>query len=352
MKSLRLLAGKKARHKIEANGLTPELVRLVVGASGAAKWLVLRGLDQFIFGQWLVQSTNETQLIGSSIGAWRMACAAQNDPALAFIRFHEAYFNYSYEVGQSQEKTTADSYQTLSEFLPLELCGEAVSNPMRQLNIMAVRCKGLTASQKNLPQALGLIAAAGANAVSRSALGKFYDRALFKSSAGGLDASHFKGFGLIEGQLSASNLHDALMASGSIPFVTDAITEIEGIAPGVYRDGGIIDYHWDIDWDMDDGIVLYPHFYPHITPGWFDKTIKRKATSDLDNLLILAPSDEFVATLPSGKIPDRRNFTQMNTLARLAFWDYTCKESYRLADEFMDLLNDPNKLMDTMENIK
>ena len=352
MKSLRLLAGKKAKQKIEKNGLTPDLVSLVVGASGAAKWLVLRGLDQFIFGQWLVQSKTETQLIGSSIGAWRMACAAQNDPAAAFNRFHEAYFNYSYEVGQSQDKTTADSYQTLAEFLPLELCAEAVSNPMRQLNIMAVRCKGLAASQKNLPQALGLIAAAGANAVSRRALGKFYDRALFKSTAGGLGASHFKGFDLIEGQLSASNLHDALMASGSIPFVTDAVIDPDGIESGAYRDGGIIDYHWDIDWDMDDGIVLYPHFYSHITPGWFDKTIKRKAMSELDNLLILAPSDEFVASLPSGKIPDRRNFTQMDTKSRLKFWDYTCKESYRLADELLDLLNDQNKLMDSMENIK
>ncbi len=352
MKNLRLLAGKKAKKKIEKNGLTPDLVRLVVGASGAAKWLVLRGLDQFVFGEWLVKSKTETQLIGSSIGAWRMACAAQDDPAAAFHRFHKAYFNYSYEMGQTQEKTTADSYETLTQFLPPELCLQAVSNPLRQLNIMAVRCKGLVASQRKLPQALGLLTAAGANAVSRASLGRFYDRAIFKSMAGGLDSHHFKGFGLVEGRLSATNLHDALMASGSIPYVTDAISDIEGIEPGVYRDGGIIDYHWDIDWDMKDGIVLYPHFYSHIIPGWFDKIIKRRASSDLDDLLILAPSDEFVATLPGGQIPDRRNFTQMDTEARLTFWDYTCKESYRLADEFVALLNDQNKLMDSLENIK
>lgn len=352
MKSLRILAGAKARQKIKNNGLTPDMVRLVVGASGAAKWLVLRGLDQFIFGDWLMRSTTETQLIGSSIGAWRMTCAAQNDPGAAFNRFHDAYFDYSYEVGQTQDKTTKDSYRTLEQFLPKDLCDEAVSNPMRQLNIMAVRCKGLTASQKNLPQALGLLAAASANAVSRSALGRFYDRALFKSKAGGLDGHHFRGFGLVEGSLSASNLHDALMASGSIPFVTDAISDIDGIEPGVYRDGGIIDYHWDIDWDVGDGIVLYPHFYSHIVPGWFDKAIKRKPSSELDNLLILAPSDEFVASLPGGQIPDRRNFTQMDTKARLAFWDYCCKESYRLADELVELLNNQNKLMDTIENIK
>ena len=352
MQSLRLLAGKKARDKIEKNGLTPDLISLIPGASGSAKWLVLRGLDQFIFGEWLVQSKTETQLIGSSIGAWRMACAAQNDPGAAFNRFHEAYFNYPYEIGQSQEQTRRDSYETLSQFLPPDLCDEAVSNPMRQLNIMAVRCKGLTSSTNKVPQILGLIAAAGANSLSRKALGAFYERALFKSKAGGLDAHHLKGFGLVEGQLSATNLHDALMASGSIPFVTPAVTNIEGIAEGAYRDGGIIDYHWDIDWDMDDGIVLYPHFYPHVVPGWFDKAIRRTATSSFDNVLILAPSDEFVAALPYGQIPDRRNFTQMDNNTRLTYWERTCEESYRLADELCDLLNNQNKLMDSLENIK
>ena len=351
MKSLRLLVGTNARNKIEKNGLTPDIVRLIVGASGGAKWLVLRGLDQFVFGKWMLQANTETQLLGSSIGAWRMACAAQNDPAAAFNRFHQAYFDYSYEKGQSQGKTTRDSYDTLAQFLPADLCAEAVSNPLRQLNIMAVRCKGLTASDNKLPQALGLIAAAGGNAVSRAVLGKFYDRALFKSQAGGLDSGHFKGFSLVEGQLSANNLHDALMASGSIPFVTDAIANIEGIEAGVYRDGGIIDYHWDIDWDVEEGIVLYPHFYPHVIPGWFDKSIKRKAISTFNNVLLLAPSDEFVASLPGGKIPDRRNFLHMDDEDRLKYWNYTCQESYRLADELDGMLNDHGKLMDALENI-
>ncbi len=349
--SLRLLAGNLAKEKIEKNGLTPDLVRLIVGASGGAKWLVLRGLDQFIFGEWMLGSKTETQLLGSSIGAWRMACAAQNDPATAFKRFHQAYFNYSYEKGQTQGKTTRDSYDTLSQFLPPEFCAEAISNPMRQLNIMAVRCKGLTASDKVIVQALGLMAAASANVISRNALGKFYQRALFQSAAGGLDVDHFDGFDLVKGQLSAENLHDALMASGSIPFVTDAITDIAGIVPGAYRDGGIIDYHWDINWDVGDGIVLYPHFYPYIIPGWFDKSIKRTAKSTLSNVLILAPSEEFVASLPYGKIPDRRDFLHMEDDERLNYWNYTCEQSYQLADEMSELLNDHNKLMDALEDI-
>lgn len=352
MKTLRLLAGARAREKIESGGLTPDLVKLVVGASGGSKWLVLRGLDQFIFGEWLVKSTNETQLLGSSIGAWRMACAAQNNPAEAFNRFHEAYFNYRWKQGQSLDKTTDDSYDTLSEFLPFEFCHEAVSNAKRQLNIMAVRCKGLTASNNTILQSLGLFSAVGANAVSRSALGAFYERALFKSEAGGLDNSHFTGFDLVEGQLSKENLHDALMASGSIPFVTHAITDIKGIKEGSYRDGGIIDYHWDINWDVGEGIVLYPHFYPHITPGWFDKSIKRKARSAFENVLLLTPSEEFVASLPGGAIPDRRNFIHMSDEERLKFWNHTCRESYRLADEMSELLNDHNRLMDQLENIK
>jgi hypothetical protein len=52
-------------------------------------------------------------------------------------------------------------------------------------------------------------------------------------------------------------------------------------------------------------IVLYPHFSEHIVPGWLDKSMAwRRAArgphrSWLDNVLIVAPSPEFLRTLPT-----------------------------------------------------
>ncbi|MCK5574229.1 MAG: hypothetical protein KAI28_00370, partial [Sphingomonadales bacterium] len=48
--------------------------------------------------------------------------------------------------------------------------------------------------------------------------------------------------------------------------------------------------------------------------------------------------DEFVASLPYGKIPDRRDFTSMTIPERLAFWDTVLTESERMADEFREII--------------
>ncbi|HEX5633682.1 MAG TPA: patatin-like phospholipase family protein, partial [Gemmatimonadales bacterium] len=77
--------------------MQPADVDVVPGASGGAKWLVLAGLDRFLFGDFL-QAPRERplHLIGSSIGSWRMACLAQRDPRAALDRAHAAYLEQRY----------------------------------------------------------------------------------------------------------------------------------------------------------------------------------------------------------------------------------------------------------------
>jgi hypothetical protein len=72
----------------------------------------------------------------------------------------------------------------------------------------------------------------------------------------------------------------------------------------IVRDGGILDYHLDIPFLPDeDGRVLYPHFYEHITPGWFDKSLNRKPNQKkVENVVLVVPSKRFVESLPFGKI--------------------------------------------------
>jgi len=50
---LEIRAGKSAFKHITENGLQPNDISYVFGASGAAKWLAIYGLDRAIFGQWL-----------------------------------------------------------------------------------------------------------------------------------------------------------------------------------------------------------------------------------------------------------------------------------------------------------
>ena len=80
MHALTLRAGPDALHLLRERGLRAEDVDIIPAASGGPKWLVLAGLDRFLFGQFLAAPrTRPMHLVGSSIGSWRMACLAQRD---------------------------------------------------------------------------------------------------------------------------------------------------------------------------------------------------------------------------------------------------------------------------------
>ena len=79
MKALRIYAGPAAREHIAANGLRPQDVRTVPGAAGGPKGLILGPIDRFLFGDWLPQSNQPVDLVGASIGAWRLANACLQD---------------------------------------------------------------------------------------------------------------------------------------------------------------------------------------------------------------------------------------------------------------------------------
>ncbi len=53
--------------------------------------------------------------------------------------------------------------------------------------------------------------------------------------------------------------------------------------------------------------------------------------------LLIAPSDDFVRTLPRGKIPDRKDFYAMDEATRLRTWQRVVDESARLGDELAEL---------------
>lgn len=351
MKALKLIAGTTARARIEEHGLTPDLLRLIVGASGGPKWLVLKGLDRFLCHEWLPSAKQTIDLVGSSIGAWRMTVYAHPEPGKTFDAFLDSYFSFRSDRVKSAKDLTAVSYDIIHALYPPEDVARLIENTNRNLNIVAVRGIGLAGSKAKAGEAAGMLAAAVANRVSRANLAQFFERVVFYSGEEIVCPEVWKGFGRVDVPLKPHTLADALMASGSIPFVSEPILDIDGAGVGVYRDGGVIDYHFDVPWAYDDGIVLYPHFYDHIVPGWFDKNRpnRRAVGAAWDQVLLLAPTTEFVSSLPAGKITDRKDFTEMLDDERLVRWHAVVSESERLADEFAELLDDHGKLVDSLE---
>ena len=143
--------------------------------------------------------------------------------------------------------------------------------------------------------------------------------------------------------LSAQNLPLSILASCSISYGLDPVNSIPGAPKGAYLDGGITDYHLQLNHaSLPDGLepalVLYPHFQQTAIPGGLDKFFKHRhrATASLSNVIVLSPNPAWIATLPNAKLPDRADFKFYgdDTRGRVAALPRAMQESARLRDEF------------------
>jgi hypothetical protein len=375
MQALRLYAGPQALQHLQRHGLQPRHVGVVPAAAGGPKGLILGRLDQFIFGHWLPQSSQPVDLVGASIGAWRMATACIEAPVPAFGRLERGYIQQHYETPAGRKRPTAEQISaefgaTLRVFFE-GLQNEILSHSRFRLHIITARGRHVLNREQQMRTHVGYAGAFIANSLKRRALGAWMERVVFSSPEATLPFAT-RDFPTRQVPLQNDNFLPALQASCSIPFVLRAVQDIPGAPPGAYWDGGITDYHLHLDYrlashaidprapavqftganglnDRDDPtrqLVLYPHFQQAIVPGWLDKVLhwRHKPSPFLDNMLVLAPAPEWVATLPNGKLPDRHDFVHYasDLQGRIKVWGNAVAASQQLADEFAEWLLRPD----------
>jgi predicted acylesterase/phospholipase RssA len=338
--ALRILAGPTALESLREHGFDRDAFTVMAGASGGAKWLVLGGLDRALATHFVAGRRDKLFLLGSSIGAWRSCCHAQADPLAALERFERAYLEQRYSERPTAAEVSRVTAGILAALLGEQGAAEILSHPLLRLNLTAVRARSLAAREAPWVQKGVLAAAALGNAASCRTLRLLFARTLFHDPR---DQPPFMAPGVLPGEtvaLTRENLAPAVMATGAVPLVLEGVRAIPGAPAGLYRDGGIVDYHFDCEMSGGEGLVLYPHFYPHLVPGWFDKLLpwRRARPAALDRTVILCPSESFVAALPGGKIPDRKDFWTFTEQERLARWRTTIAAARRLGDEFAELV--------------
>ena len=338
-------AGPEAYDTIKADGFSEALIGTLLGASGGAKWLALSQLDRVLLRRVLPQIVAPVHLRGSSIGAWRFACYAQQNPVSAIERFEEAYVEQTYSERPDAAEITQKSRDILDLILGSEGVREILQNPTLRTHIMTVRARHLTSFDSRPVLAAGLGLAMLANAAHRRALGGFFSRALFYDSRDQPPFFEISDFPIDRIPVTESNLADAITASGSIPMVLSGVRDIDGAPRGTYRDGGVIDYHLDLPAADDKRIALFPHFFDWLKPGWFDRQLswRRVNPLNLSRTVLICPSPAFIAGLPGGKVPDRTDFVTMTPDERVKNWRIAIDECKRLADELNDVL-DQDKL--------
>jgi hypothetical protein len=341
MRALTLKAGPQALHHLREHGLRSADVGIVPAASGGAKWLAIAGLDRMLFAHFFAGPRGRPlHLIGSSIGSWRMACLAQADPVAALDRTHHAYIHdQDYTPRPSTREVATVLNRILDTMLGPTGVAEILAHPWARLHVITAHGRGLAASGSRAPLTAAMLLAGALNVASRRTLGWQFTRTIFCAPGTAVPLAPLHDLPTRLRTLNASNLRDALAASGSIPLVIDGV-DIPATGRGLHWDGGVTDYHLDLPFAPGDALVLFPHFYPHVTPGWFDKSLpwRRADPSHFARALLVAPSAEFVATLPGGRIPDRRDFQTFAPAERIRRWEQARAASAALGDDFGDLL--------------
>ena len=350
--TLEIRAGARALALVRERGLRPEDIDAVVAASGGPKWLAVAGLDRYLFGEIAAAPrARPLHLLGSSIGSWRMACLAQGDAVAALDRTHEAYLAQRYPARPAPQQVSATVAAMLDVLLAERGAGEILANARMRLHVLTTGFHGLLASERRWGMALGLTLAALGNAVARSTLALQMRRVVVHNAG---DATPFRypaDIPTLQCPLDAASLKPALLASASLPLVMSGV-RVPNAGSRVCMDGGFVDYHPAFDFGAGDGLVLYPHYYPYLVPGWFDKSLpwRRDRSAHLERVLLIAPSREFVAALPHGKIPDRDDFKRLGDEDRLRYWHAVMDASRRMGEELHEL-RDGGRLADRVRSL-
>ena len=352
--ALRILAGPAALQHVRQHGLQAQDISVIPGAAGGPKGLILGALDRHIFGHWLPRSQHQVDLVGASIGAWRLASACLRDPVQALARLEHDYIHQDYRIPEGQRRPSAAQVSRefgagLQAFYGGRI-GEILHHERYRLHVVTSHGRHLLNREGPWRTPLGYAGAYLTNALSRRALGVWLDRVVFSAQPQASLPFDTNDYPTRLVPLTEENFMPAVQASCSIPFVLQAVHDIPGAPAGAYWDGGITDYHLHLDYRCRSGLVLYPHFQPHVVPGWLDKAWKRRhpATSFLDRMVLLCPSPEWIAKLPHGKLPDRTDFTRYahDVPERIRVWQTAAAAAEQLAQEWQDWLSapDPNRI--------
>lgn len=336
MQALKVYAGSEALTHIQKNGLQAEDIRVMLAASGGPKWFANYAMDRYLVGEWFKDRRTPLHLLGTSAGAFRMACYAQNNPTAALDRFLEAYLSQQYSAKPTAAEIANELERMVVEILQQQGAAEIIANPVMKFNTLVARCKGWAAKEHKAPQSLAMLAAMLANAVSPAAMSPLIERVLFYTSEQ-LPIAYYPNLPVHRVELTERSIAPTICATGSIPLVIKGVDHIPDAPAGMYRDGGVTDYQFDLPVKPNNGLVLYPHYSAEPPKGgWFDKGLKwRKAQKQhYSHTIILAPSNEFAYSLPGGKIPERQDFyTIPDYTTRRWHWEKSLGQLQQLGDE-------------------
>jgi hypothetical protein len=342
MERLCIRAGKRALEMIRDGGFHFDRITTYVGPGVGPRWLAASGFDLALLrGGNLLSKSRPVLLAGSSAGAWRFAAWLQPEPEKSYLRLLDAYIGIPCDRRSTPASLKKSLQEVINAYLENDAIPFALAHDQYRLAVTTARGKNLIASETPWIQKSGLALCHVLNRLNRNHLFRFFERVIFYSGPRPPQFCLRPGFRGMAVPLTEVNFKHAVLASGAIPLVIEGVTDVYGAPRGVYRDGGIIDYHLDHNYAVkEDDVTLLFHHEDRIIPGWLDKNIKgrRPASEALDNLLMIYPSPQLVETFPGGKLPDRDDFLTFidDAAGRILKWRKVVEICAPLGEEFVE----------------
>jgi hypothetical protein len=343
MDFLRIKAGPGAYERLMDGSGVWDRISAYFGPAAGPRWLVASGFDLALMRAERLGRVLPVWLIGSSAGAWRFASWLQPEPEKSYEALREAYTQMSYRRGDTPEQIHAALLDVINAYLEDDAIPFALNHKRYRLAVLTARTRHLAASEVGWVQKGGLALCLIGNLFGRANLRHFAERIVFFSGPRPPAFCLRPDFRGRFFRLSPNNFKQAVLASGAIPLVVTGVRDIFGAPRGVYRDGGLIDYHLTHDFALRaDDLVLFFHHQERIVPGWLDKKLPRRkpAPEVLDRVLMVFPSEAFLERLPYGKVPDRDDFLTFidDPAERIRYWRRTVEMAAPLGEMFLELV--------------
>lgn len=355
MSRIRIKAGPKIYQIIKDGGFNFDSVSTYFGPAVGPRWLVASGFDLTLLSGGFLGRVKPVQLVGSSAGAFRFAAWIQPEAIKSYHKLMNAYIEMKYTKQDTPETLLEKITGIVNEYLEDDALPFALANKKYRLVIITARARGLVAFQNTAIQKLGLATCFVLNYFSRNNIHKFAERVVFYNASkppAFCLKSYFRGSYV---PLNEVNFKYAVLASGAIPLVIGGVRDIYGAPRGVYRDGGLIDYHLTHQFAArENEIALFFHHQERIIPGWLDKNIKRREPEPytLNNVLMVFPSQSFIENLPGGKVPERTDLVTFinDQETRIKNWRKAVELSAPLGEDFLELV-ESGKIRDVVEKL-
>ncbi|HON58936.1 MAG TPA: hypothetical protein P5040_03320 [Smithella sp.] len=343
MNRLRIKAGNHIYPIIKDGGFHFDAVTTYFGPAVGPRWLIASGFDLTLLESDLLGRKQPVQLVGSSAGAFRFAAWIQPESQKSYRKLIDAYISARYTRKDTPRTCQEKIIAIINHYIEDDALPFALANKNYRLVVITARARGLVSRENPLLQKLGLTVCFAMNYISRDNIYRFAERVVFYNASkppAFCLRRHFRGTHI---PLNEINFKHAILASGAIPLVIEGVRDIYGAPRGTYRDGGLIDYHLTHQFAAQENeIVLFFHHQERIVPGWLDKKIKKRTSEKetLGNVLMVFPTQDFIETLPGGKIPERSDFTTYldDQETRIENWRKAVSLCAPLGEEFLELV--------------